>query len=195
MRREKRWVHGALSDDVAAGLVTAGELDALGDLRKRRTVRRTVAATKGPAGERLMARLQHAQVELAIAESGTAQDRDARVTAARERIRAIRSELDGLPDAIAQAAPAPTAAVASTPAASAPLAPPPAAFAPTHGVPPEGLPSWALPDPSGTSTPLAAGLDLEVVQRVGDWAQVRASNSWTGWVDGRRLVAKVPPAP
>ena len=72
-------------------------------------------------------------------------------------------------------------------------APPTAAaapWAPTHLAPPDGLQSWDQPDASRTMTPLAPGLELLVVQRVGDWAQVRAINSWTGWVDARRLVAK-----
>jgi hypothetical protein len=37
-------------------------------------------------------------------------------------------------------------------------------------------------------TPLAGYLDLMVVQRVGDWARVVASNGWTGWVDARLLI-------
>ena len=51
----------------------------------------------------------------------------------------------------------------------------------------EGIPAWPTPDPSGASTPLAGGLELQVVQRIGDWAQVRATNDWSGWVDARRL--------
>jgi hypothetical protein len=70
-----------------------------------------------------------------------------------------------------------------------------APFTPTLRVPPEGLSSWARPDPSGPVTPLAGGLELAVIHRVDDWAQVRASNNWTGWVDARRLVSFVPPPP
>jgi SH3-like domain-containing protein len=36
-------------------------------------------------------------------------------------------------------------------------------------------------------TPLAGGLELQVVQRIGDWAKVVAVNGWTGWVDARLL--------
>ena len=68
-------------------------------------------------------------------------------------------------------------------------------FAPTLRVPLEGLMSWQRPDPAGPSTPLAGGLELAVVHRVDDWAQVRASNNWIGWVDARRLVALAPPPP
>jgi hypothetical protein len=66
-------------------------------------------------------------------------------------------------------------------------------FAPTHRAPAQGLASWQIPDPAGPQTLLAGNLDLEIVARVADWAQVRASNGWTGWVDGRRLVSKAPP--
>jgi SH3-like domain-containing protein len=37
---------------------------------------------------------------------------------------------------------------------------------------------------------LNAGLELQLLQQVGDWAQVRASNGWTGWVDARRLLPR-----
>ena len=39
-------------------------------------------------------------------------------------------------------------------------------------------------------TPLNGGLDLMVLQRVGDWARVAAINGWTGWVDARLLVPR-----
>ena len=70
-----------------------------------------------------------------------------------------------------------------------------APFQPTLRVPLEGLQSWARPDPAGPATPLAGGLELAVVHRVDDWAQVRASNNWIGWVDARRLVPLAPPPP
>lgn len=62
----------------------------------------------------------------------------------------------------------------------------------THVVPAGGLDAWISPDPS---TPVAArlepGLPLQVVATSGGWAQVTASNGWSGWVDARRLEAKV----
>lgn len=179
MRREQRWVRESLAEDVAAGVVTPQELETLEDLRKRRTARKVVGARKGVVGERLVARLQHAQIALAVASTGTEADRDKRIASGRELIAGIRSQLDALPDMAAARGAVPAAA--GVPA-------PPAAFAPTHRVPPEGLPSWVAPNGAGTSTPLMAGLDLQVVSRVADWAQVRASNGWTGWVDGRRLL-------
>ena len=59
-------------------------------------------------------------------------------------------------------------------------------------VPPGGLAAWDAPDPSRPSTAaLAEGLPLDVLQRVGDWAEVRAENGWTGWVDARQLATAV----
>lgn len=193
IRREQRWVRAALADDVAAGLVTPDELDALDDLRGRRAARKAIGVRKGPGGERLLARLQHAQIALAVAATGSGGHRDERIAADRERIRTLRAELGALPDLAPSVAGATLGAASTAGAAvSAPAAP--VAFAPTHRVPPEGLPAWAIPDPAGPATPLGGGLDLEVLQRVSDWAQVRAVNGWTGWVDARRLVGG-PPLP
>jgi hypothetical protein len=193
IRREQRWVRESLADDVATGLVTSQELDSLDDLRGRRAARKAIRQRKGVAGERLMARLQHAQIALAVAASGSAADRPTRVAADRALIADLRSQLNALPDVVqAQPSPGPAggAVAAAGTAVTAAPAPAPMVFAPGHLVPPEGLPSWAAPDPSGPSTQLSGGLELEVVQRVTDWAQVRASNGWVGWVDGRRLVAR-----
>jgi hypothetical protein len=61
-------------------------------------------------------------------------------------------------------------------------------WTPTHVVPMGGLRAWAAPDPGASVlADLQAGLPLRVVGRAGDWAQVRAENGWTGWVDARRL--------
>lgn len=187
IRREQRWVRESLAEDVASGLVTSEELDSLDDLRGRRAARKALRQRKGVAGERLMARLQHAQIALAVAASGSAPDRSTRLAADRALIADLRSQLNALPDVVQQASAGPAGAAAA--ATGIGVAVPPA-FAPTHLVPPEGLPSWAAPDPSGPSTQLGGGLELEVVQRVTDWAQVRATNGWVGWVYGRRLVAR-----
>ena len=59
----------------------------------------------------------------------------------------------------------------------------------THTVPEEGLDAWAAPD---STLPVVArlipGLDVQVIERSGDWAQIRCSNDWEGWTDGRRLL-------
>jgi RsiW-degrading membrane proteinase PrsW (M82 family) len=201
MRRERRWVREALAEDVAAGVLTSEEVDTIESLRARRAARKTVGARLGLAGERLVARLQHAQIALAIASTGTEPDRAARVAAARELIAGLRTQLAALPTAGGHATSnrlaAGTGAASGAGAVSASqLEAPQAAsmlFAPTHSAPAQGLASWQIPDPAGPQTLLAGNLDLEIVARVADWAQVRASNGWTGWVDGRRLVSKAPP--
>ena len=65
------------------------------------------------------------------------------------------------------------------------------AYEPTHVAPPEGLPAWPTPD--GSQTPAATldgGLDMQLLERRADWAQIECSNGWKGWVDARRLVEK-----
>ncbi|WP_406859082.1 hypothetical protein ABZO31_02055 [Streptomyces sp. HUAS MG47] len=77
-------------------------------------------------------------------------------------------------------------------------APPPVLpdFRPTHVVPRDGLPAWEAPDPSLPTDPLDAFLPVQLLDRVGDWAQILCSNGWSAWVDGRLLVGvpKDPPA-
>jgi RsiW-degrading membrane proteinase PrsW (M82 family) len=178
-RREMRWVREAVAPEVEAGYITPAELDSLEDLRRRRAARAAEKARTGPAGDRLLARLQKAQLALAVAATGGGDNRDAHLDANRSLVRTLRGQLDALPRVGA-------AAVVATPAAAAPGA----AFAPSHRVPVEGLPAWQVPDGSTQSVGLNGGLELQLVQRVGDWAQVRATNGWTGWVDARRLLPR-----
>jgi 5,10-methylenetetrahydrofolate reductase len=64
----------------------------------------------------------------------------------------------------------------------------PAGWAPTHTVPAGGMAAWQAPHPSAPQTAqLQAGLPVQVVERLGAWARVVASNGWWGWVDGRML--------
>jgi hypothetical protein len=67
-------------------------------------------------------------------------------------------------------------------------------YAPTHRVPGAGMAAWSRPDPAlAPEHQLAGGLDVMVIeQRPDGWAQVRFSNDWEAWVDGRLLVAAVP---
>ncbi|MEV6836633.1 hypothetical protein AB0N17_19310 [Streptomyces sp. NPDC051133] len=70
------------------------------------------------------------------------------------------------------------------------------AFRPTHVVPPRGMPAWEAPDPARPTVPLDPLLPVQLVERRGDWGQIRCANGWAAWVDGRRLVAvpEDPPA-
>ncbi|MFH1475475.1 MAG: PrsW family intramembrane metalloprotease [Chloroflexota bacterium] len=83
---------------------------------------------------------------------------------------------------------------AATPVAAPPPPPPPPAgptWAPTHRVPDEGMAAWSAPDPTlPPIVTLGGRLELVVAERAGDWARVVAVNTWTGWVDGRRLVGR-----
>ncbi len=178
MRREHAWVRESLAAEVSAGRLSEAEIDTLGDLRARRRARKAVGAKRGPAAERLLARLHHAQAALAVASTGQAPDREERIARERAHVERLRAELAAMPLWGAGAG--------ATSAGGGPAA---GAFAPTHLVPAGGLPSWAVPDGSTPATPLAPGLPLELVQRLGDWAQIRAVNGWSGWVDARRLVS------
>jgi 5,10-methylenetetrahydrofolate reductase len=64
----------------------------------------------------------------------------------------------------------------------------PSGWSPTHEVPAGGMVAWQAPHPSAPqSARLHPGLPIQVVERLGAWARVVASNGWWGWVDGRML--------
>jgi hypothetical protein len=55
-------------------------------------------------------------------------------------------------------------------------------------VPAAGLGAWNEPDANRPQAArLTAGLDVEVIERWGDWARIVCSNGWTAWTDGRVL--------
>ena len=59
---------------------------------------------------------------------------------------------------------------------------------PTHRVPAGGLPAWTRSDASlPPAATLDPGLEVQLVSRWGDWANISCTNGWTAWVDGRRL--------
>jgi hypothetical protein len=65
---------------------------------------------------------------------------------------------------------------------------------PTHVVPGGGLPTWSEPDGSRPSdNELAPGLEVQVLERQGEWAHVLCSNGWSTWVDGSALVEQRAP--
>ena len=69
-------------------------------------------------------------------------------------------------------------------------------FSPTHTVHAAGVDTWPTADASQPNGPrLNGGLQVEVVQTWGDWTQVRCSNDWTAWVDGRWLSPIAPAYP
>jgi hypothetical protein len=101
-------------------------------------------------------------------------------------------EAGASPYAQPQAAAQPAAAAYPQPYAAATPQPVPAqaGFAPGHRVPPQGMQAWAAPDPNGqVVAQLGGNLPVQVTEMRGAWARVLCSNGWTGWVDGRLLVA------
>jgi RsiW-degrading membrane proteinase PrsW (M82 family) len=181
-RREQRWFRGLTAADVGSDILTEQDIADLGGLRSRWSARRRVAARKGPQGGKLAGQIQREQIALAMIRSRSTSDDDPNVVAQRERLRALRSQLDALPD-ITQPALMPTAQAA--------VMPPPAmaGWKPTHLVPPTGMAAWDAPDPGRPPmVTLAGGVQLSIVEQNGAWAHVMGSNGWTGWVDGRLLV-------
>lgn len=60
----------------------------------------------------------------------------------------------------------------------------------THAAPAGGLATHDAPGSAATDR-LDAGTLVQVVERAGDWAEVRCSNGWICWVDGRQLESRV----
>ncbi|WBP91040.1 SH3 domain-containing protein [Kitasatospora cathayae] len=74
------------------------------------------------------------------------------------------------------------------PAPPAPGPPAGPAFRPTHRVPSGGMSAWTAPDPSLQAvTRIDARVELEILERAGDWAHIVCANGWSAWVDGRRI--------
>jgi hypothetical protein len=63
------------------------------------------------------------------------------------------------------------------------------AFTPTHRIGPDGLATWPSPDAAAPpGPPVAGGLEVQVSEARGDWAEIVCSNGWSAWVDHRRLI-------
>jgi hypothetical protein len=63
-------------------------------------------------------------------------------------------------------------------------------FLPTHRVPADGMQAWEQPDATSAVTMLDPGLEVRALEQRDDgWAHVEFENTWTAWVDGRRLEA------
>ena len=190
-RREKKWFSTLTSADIGTDVLTNDELAQLGGLRSRWAARRAMGARKGAPGSKLQGQLQREQINLAMIRSRAGSDDDPNVVAQRERIRAVRAQMDALPNVAQPAAHVAAAAVAGSTTASVPVAATgTTAWVPTHVVPPTGMASWEAPDPSRPPTvTLAAGVQLAIVEQQGAWSRVMGSNGWVGWVDGRLLLA------
>ncbi|MEV0298371.1 hypothetical protein [Nocardia sp. NPDC050710] len=59
---------------------------------------------------------------------------------------------------------------------------------PTHVVPASGMLAWATPDPKRAPVArLDAGIELQLLERTGDWAHIVCSNGWSAWVNGTAI--------
>jgi CRP-like cAMP-binding protein len=109
---------------------------------------------------------------------------DEYLAADRQRVRGREAAEPSFTRAVVATAPAPARAPAA-PAAPA------ASWRATHVVPATGLLAWTRPDPTApAATTLAAGVEVQVVERTGAWHKVVAANGWQGWVDGRTLIPR-----
>jgi hypothetical protein len=60
----------------------------------------------------------------------------------------------------------------------------------TRAIPPSGLPVWSQPDPEAWPlTNVEGGQRVTVRESRDGWARVEFANGWSGWLDGRALVA------
>jgi RsiW-degrading membrane proteinase PrsW (M82 family) len=176
-QRERRWFAALTSGFADDGSITPGEVTELSGLRSRRRARNAAARERGPRGRQLKGRLQREQIGLAMMFSKYGSEGHPAVAQQMARIAALRAE---------------DAALGSTPGTpAAPLTQPAPGWSPTHSVPDGGLSAWSAPNPAlAPVVALDPLLELVVVERAGDWARVMAVNGWSGWVDGRRLVAR-----
>jgi protease PrsW len=102
-RRERRWLREALTgerDDVA---VTPEELATLETVRGRRRARHRMRQRAGDRAAKLLGRLQHEQVNLAMIHSKVATEDDPALVRQRAICRAIRASLEAIPGASAPA--------------------------------------------------------------------------------------------
>jgi protease PrsW len=184
-RSEERTFRDLIAGEPDGTLLPEPEVKALGSLWSRRSARLDARRRLGAAGGRLTGQLQAAQIEYAQVRSVAATLDAQELEMARRRIGALRAQLEALEGAPARAAAGVAQGVAGWPAAASGAAP---RWVPTHVVPPGGSPAWLAPDPSQPPVlGLAPGLELALEGRLDDWALVRASNGWRGWVDGRLL--------
>ena len=184
-RRERRWFGTFTAAHVGTHALSEQELAELGGLRSRWAARRRMGRRKGPQASRLAGQLQREQINLAMINARAGSSDDSSVMAQRERIRAIRAQLDALPELPQpMAAPAQMAGQMAAP----PQAPGLPGWMPTHAVPHSGMWAWDIPDPNRPPmVTLAPGVQLSILEQQGAWSRVMGSNGWTGWVDGRLL--------
>jgi Bacterial SH3 domain len=98
------------------------------------------------------------------------------------------AEAGTTPEATDPVAPVPPVPPATSPSSDATV--PAAVWSPTHVVT-RRADAWVQPDPAGARAgTLKRRVEVQVVERQGDWAQVVTSNGWSGWIADRDLKAR-----
>jgi hypothetical protein len=97
--RERRWIAGALSAEVASGAITAEDARVLEVPRARRSARRAMRHRAGPRAASLVHRLQREQVNLAMLHARVAAPDDPALVRQRAYCRSLRAALDAIPGA------------------------------------------------------------------------------------------------
>jgi protease PrsW len=100
--RERRWLRKALEPEVGGVAVSESDLVVLEDPRRRRRARREMRTRAGPGAAGVLRRLQHEQIQLAVArtESLVGRQDGARIDEQRELCKALRDALLAMPGAM-----------------------------------------------------------------------------------------------
>ncbi len=98
-RRERRWLHGALADEIGGPGVSAAELATLEGPRGRREAVRDMRTRAGAHAAGLLRRLQREQVNLAMVRSKVAANDDPALISQRAYCGSLRDALGAIPGA------------------------------------------------------------------------------------------------
>jgi hypothetical protein len=184
-RREHGWLEAALAPEVGGPGVLREELANLADPRRAKQARRQLRDTAGPDAERILRRLQRAQVDLALVSTRADRADDPDLVRQRDVCAGLRRELLAHPGGAAALG---IAAETAERISGMRVDPP---WQADVQAPSAGLAAWPGPDGAvEPTTRIDQGVPLMAVERQGDWARVRAANGWTGWVDARQLVPR-----
>jgi RsiW-degrading membrane proteinase PrsW (M82 family) len=97
--RERRWLQGALAQEVGGDGISTEELRLLESPKRRRTARREMRRRAGGRAASLLHRLQREQVNLAMIRSRVATDDDPALLRQRAYCRSLRDALQAMPGA------------------------------------------------------------------------------------------------
>lgn len=179
-RREHRWLVSGLEPEVGRPGLLREELEVLCDPAHRRGVTRSVARLAGPDAARLVKQLHREQINLSMLATRHDRPNHPELVRQRQLCRSLRDRLWAMPGA------AGGLALTTAMVDAARTLPEELLWEPTVQTTPPGLAWWTVPDGTQPATGrVDAGVPLMIVARAGEWAQVRAINGWTGWVDGR----------